>query len=166
VRSGVHMAVNMEMTAFWDMVLCSLVEVDRHFNGAYCLHCQGDGGSKHLWNVDLLVWDCTVPYIQRLSSLTDTLNFNFVKQPFAKWRTMQSKDVAVGMHGEWYADDDNRQNSHLTMSVRLTELLRFLYNLCILPLNKRYFANLILCCSNTTFNLYESQIEVHIFSKN
>jgi hypothetical protein len=23
---------------YWDMALCSLVEVDQHFRGAYCLH--------------------------------------------------------------------------------------------------------------------------------
>jgi len=30
------------MTAFWDIVPCSLVEVDRCFRGAYWLHHQGD----------------------------------------------------------------------------------------------------------------------------
>jgi hypothetical protein len=33
-------------------VLCSLVEIDRCFGGAYCVHHKGndclDGGSKHL----------------------------------------------------------------------------------------------------------------------
>jgi hypothetical protein len=28
------------MTAFWDIVRCRLVEVDRRFTGAYCLHNQ------------------------------------------------------------------------------------------------------------------------------
>jgi hypothetical protein len=32
----------MKMTAFWDIAPCSLIEVDRHFRGAYCLHHQGD----------------------------------------------------------------------------------------------------------------------------
>jgi hypothetical protein len=32
----------MKMTAFCDMVSCSLVEVDRHVRGAYRLHHQGD----------------------------------------------------------------------------------------------------------------------------
>jgi hypothetical protein len=35
------MAMNMKMITFWDTVLCSLVEVDSHFRGAYCLHHQG-----------------------------------------------------------------------------------------------------------------------------
>jgi hypothetical protein len=42
----------MKMTVVWDVVLCCLVEIDRRFRGAYCLHHQGDspddGGSKHL----------------------------------------------------------------------------------------------------------------------
>jgi hypothetical protein len=31
-----------KMTAFWDVVPRSLVEVDRHFRGVYCLHHQDD----------------------------------------------------------------------------------------------------------------------------
>jgi hypothetical protein len=30
------------MTSFRDVTLCSLVEVDRRFGGAYCLHHQDD----------------------------------------------------------------------------------------------------------------------------
>jgi hypothetical protein len=30
------------MTAFWDIALCSLEEVDQHSKGAYCFHHQGD----------------------------------------------------------------------------------------------------------------------------
>jgi hypothetical protein len=33
------------MTAFWDIVPCSLIEVDRRFRGSYCLHHQGDHAS-------------------------------------------------------------------------------------------------------------------------
>jgi hypothetical protein len=39
------------MTAFYDIALCSLVEIDRYYRGAYYLHHQGgpyNGGSKHL----------------------------------------------------------------------------------------------------------------------
>jgi hypothetical protein len=36
-------------TFFWDDAPCSLVETDRRFGGAYCLHRQAcDGGSKDL----------------------------------------------------------------------------------------------------------------------
>jgi hypothetical protein len=33
---------------FWDVALCSLVEIDRHFRGAYCLqgYLPDDGGSN------------------------------------------------------------------------------------------------------------------------
>jgi hypothetical protein len=30
------------MTVFWDIPPCSLIEVDRRFRSAYCLHHQGD----------------------------------------------------------------------------------------------------------------------------
>jgi hypothetical protein len=30
------------MTFFWDVAPCSLVDIDRHFRGAYCLYHQGD----------------------------------------------------------------------------------------------------------------------------
>jgi len=36
--------VSMKMTAFWDIAPRSLVEVDRRFRDAQCLHHQGDGG--------------------------------------------------------------------------------------------------------------------------
>jgi hypothetical protein len=40
----------MKVTAFRDIAPSSLVEVDRRFRGAYCLHQQvdDDGGSAHL----------------------------------------------------------------------------------------------------------------------
>jgi hypothetical protein len=30
------------MTVFWDVALCILVEIERRFRGAYCLHNQGE----------------------------------------------------------------------------------------------------------------------------
>jgi hypothetical protein len=35
-------AASMKTAAFWDIVPCSLVVVDRRFRGAYYLHHQGD----------------------------------------------------------------------------------------------------------------------------
>jgi hypothetical protein len=32
----------MKMRGFWNIGPCSLVEVDRRFRGAKCLHCQCD----------------------------------------------------------------------------------------------------------------------------
>jgi hypothetical protein len=41
VRFQVPTVANMKMIiAFWDVSPCSLVEVDRRFIGAYCLHHQ------------------------------------------------------------------------------------------------------------------------------
>jgi hypothetical protein len=34
--------MSMNMTAFWDVALCTLMELDWCFRGAYCLHHQGD----------------------------------------------------------------------------------------------------------------------------
>jgi hypothetical protein len=36
------------MTTLWDVASCSLVEVDRHFKGAYDLHHQGDETTIYL----------------------------------------------------------------------------------------------------------------------
>jgi hypothetical protein len=56
-----------KITAVWDIALCSLVEVDWRFWGAYCFHHQG-GRSTQPWNVGLLQWDCTTLFPRRLSS--------------------------------------------------------------------------------------------------
>jgi hypothetical protein len=42
----------------------SLVDIDRRFRDAYCLHYQGsgDGGSEHLWNVGQYVPYFTVQH--------------------------------------------------------------------------------------------------------
>jgi hypothetical protein len=46
--SGSH-GVEDDMTAFWDTEPRCLIEVDRRFKGAYCLHRQViDGGRSHL----------------------------------------------------------------------------------------------------------------------
>jgi hypothetical protein len=37
-HSNKNKNITMELTAFWDTVLCSLVEIDRRLRGAYCLH--------------------------------------------------------------------------------------------------------------------------------
>jgi hypothetical protein len=34
------------MTAFWDIAPCGLVEADRRFRGAYCLHHQDDDDGR------------------------------------------------------------------------------------------------------------------------
>jgi hypothetical protein len=47
VRFQVLAAANIQMTVFWDIASCGVIEVDRRFRGVYCLHHQGysdDGG--------------------------------------------------------------------------------------------------------------------------
>jgi hypothetical protein len=68
-------AASIKITAFWDTALCSLVEVDRRFRSAYCLHHQDDDwGSTYLWNV-VLRQDYTSLYPRRLSYLRNSLPF-------------------------------------------------------------------------------------------
>jgi hypothetical protein len=43
----------MKMGVFWDVVPCSLVEIDRLFRGAYCLHHQGDRAGTSETSVSL-----------------------------------------------------------------------------------------------------------------
>jgi hypothetical protein len=40
------MAVSLKIAAFWDIAICSLVEVYRRFRGAYCLCHQSDAPLK------------------------------------------------------------------------------------------------------------------------
>jgi hypothetical protein len=42
VRHQVLTVLRMKMTVFWDVALCSLVEVYQRFRGACCLHHRGD----------------------------------------------------------------------------------------------------------------------------
>jgi hypothetical protein len=37
-----------KMTVFWDVAPCSMIDIDRHFRGVYCLHHQGDHSFEHL----------------------------------------------------------------------------------------------------------------------
>jgi hypothetical protein len=37
MRFQLLMVAGRKMTVFWDIALCSIVEVDGHFRGAYCL---------------------------------------------------------------------------------------------------------------------------------
>jgi hypothetical protein len=50
VRFQILTAASMKFGVFSDVALCSHVEIDLRFRGAYCLHHQisDDGGSTHL----------------------------------------------------------------------------------------------------------------------
>jgi hypothetical protein len=41
-RSSIDEQLLIRSLVFWDVALCSHVEVDRRFVSAYCLHHQGD----------------------------------------------------------------------------------------------------------------------------
>jgi hypothetical protein len=62
----------LKMETFWNIALCSLVEIDRRFRGTYSIHHPGDrpdvGGRTHLWNVGLHLRVHTAVYPKRLSS--------------------------------------------------------------------------------------------------
>jgi hypothetical protein len=43
------------MTILWDVARCSLVETDRRFRGAHCLHHQGDRRHQKKLNVSDII---------------------------------------------------------------------------------------------------------------
>jgi hypothetical protein len=43
MRFQVLTLASMKMAVFWDVATCNLVEIDRRFRDAYCLHYQGAG---------------------------------------------------------------------------------------------------------------------------
>jgi hypothetical protein len=48
VRFHVLKALSVKTAAFWDIALCTLLEVERLFRGAYFLHhCTDDGGNTY-----------------------------------------------------------------------------------------------------------------------
>jgi hypothetical protein len=50
--------VNLKMTSFWVIVPCCLVEADRRFRNAYCLH-RGMMEAVRTSDVGILKWDYT-----------------------------------------------------------------------------------------------------------
>jgi hypothetical protein len=72
-----HSKVNrkeVKAAVFWDIAVCSLVEINRRFRGTYCFHHQSDNrGSKHLFNIGQFLRDYTAsvcPCIEQSRSLT------------------------------------------------------------------------------------------------
>jgi hypothetical protein len=41
LRYQVLTETSMNVAVFWNVALCSLVDIDRRFRGSYCLHLQG-----------------------------------------------------------------------------------------------------------------------------
>jgi hypothetical protein len=64
MRLKVLTAANMKMIVFWDTAPCSLVEIDRRFRDAYCLHHRPDDeGNKHLYEIHGAISQMTVIFI-------------------------------------------------------------------------------------------------------
>jgi hypothetical protein len=82
VRLQVLTTASMKVTAFWGIAPCSLVEVDRSFRGAYCLHHHRPvvGASMHLWNVGLLqrcytaLYHSLTPSTWKISSVLERID--------------------------------------------------------------------------------------------
>jgi hypothetical protein len=52
MRFQVLTAARMKFRVFWDVALCSHVDVERGFRGAYCLHHQGDVTTRRYFPED------------------------------------------------------------------------------------------------------------------
>jgi hypothetical protein len=62
-------ADSIKRKSFSDMATCCLSEENRRLRGVYCFQDRSnDLGKAHLWNVCLLLRDCTAPYPRRLWS--------------------------------------------------------------------------------------------------
>jgi hypothetical protein len=65
----VFTADSIKRTSFSDMATCCLSVENRRLRGVYCFQDRSnDLGKAHLWNVCLLLRDCTAPYTRRLWS--------------------------------------------------------------------------------------------------
>jgi hypothetical protein len=76
----------MMMAVFWDVALCSPVEIGRHFKGAYCLHHQGDDGGSNPEDGHLVINNMVI-----LKSRSD----NKHRELFKTWRQQQFKKTAA-----------------------------------------------------------------------
>jgi hypothetical protein len=53
ILTNVSRKLSLEMIVLWDVAPCNLVEIDRHFRDAYCLHHQGDPHTRRRENLNL-----------------------------------------------------------------------------------------------------------------
>jgi hypothetical protein len=113
----------MKMATFWDIVLCSLFEVDWCFRGVYCFyHCPDKGGSTHLWNVVLLQWDYTVLYARRLSSSNSLLWEPEIYKIKMTGGDMWKKDTLLLLNGPcWMYCPRKCGHHHVVINVTLIQ---------------------------------------------
>jgi hypothetical protein len=88
-----------------DVVLCSLIEIDLHFRGAYCLHFQhDDGGSKHLRNIIQFLSDYMAQCPRRQSS-SYSLPWEPEMSPVFALSVHKMKNIREGLqycrHSRW-----------------------------------------------------------------
>jgi hypothetical protein len=74
VRLLVLTVTSKKIIVFLDLALCSVVEIDQHFRGAYCFYHKGhhhhypyDGGSEHFWKIGQFLPQYTAQDPRRLS---------------------------------------------------------------------------------------------------
>jgi hypothetical protein len=80
--------MNMKMAVCWDVAPCSLLDNDRCFRWAYCLHQQGNEGSDLLWNVGLYLPDYTVLHPSRQPSSFKVTHFESLEDSQSKVMTI------------------------------------------------------------------------------
>jgi hypothetical protein len=81
----------MMMNVFWDVALCSTVEIDRHVRRIYCLHLQGEPGlfqgtliafawkkNKKLTNVAAF-WSVMPCNSQKLMDISEVLTASIIR---------------------------------------------------------------------------------------
>jgi hypothetical protein len=64
VRFQVLIAASIKMRAFWDIVVCSLVGIDRRFRGAYCLHHHPNEPAHYLQKQGQLLLGGNYPQVK------------------------------------------------------------------------------------------------------
>jgi hypothetical protein len=71
LRFQVLTATCMKMAVLWDVALCSLVDIDRCFRGAYCLYYQGDDPRRQPSCIQLFAESCSWWFLLGRKSLTN-----------------------------------------------------------------------------------------------
>jgi hypothetical protein len=96
IKSEPKIWTELNMTVFWDVSPCSLVEIYRRFRCACCLHYQG---SKYLWNVGKFLLDSKTQYPEWHSPSTSPL-----WEPEFLLNKITLCEI-LGSHGGEYEDD-------------------------------------------------------------
>jgi hypothetical protein len=148
------------MTAFWDMEPCSLLEVNRRFRGAYCLHHQGirpdNRGSTQLGKVVLLLRDYTAPYFRMVSSSA--------RKNVCHKRTETYLIQIVCLDSKWFRAPYatvTRSVCRMLLLMRLRHARRELVSICVCSrLGLSLSESAALCAPNIIISINKSKMEV------